>query len=181
MQTKILSLLFLFLTLACKSPEPRAPVIKKSGQFLKESVIRNKALQKRQEDQIQALIQADTGNTYYSSSNGFWYHYNIKKEDDTITPHFGDLVTFNYNILTLDGKTLYSREEIGDREYAVDQEDLFIGMRKGLKLMKAGETVTFLFPSSVAFGYYGDNEKIGHNIPIKSTVTLQSITPKDDL
>lgn len=181
MQNKALSIFILVLLMACKSPEPRAPIVKKSGQFLKESVIRNKAMQKQQEDKILAIMDADTGHTYLSSSNGFWYYYEEKKENDTMTPQFGDLVKFNYNILTLDGKTLYSKEEIGNREYAMDQEDLFVGMRKGLKLMKVGETVTFLFPSSVAFGYYGDNDKIGHNIPIKSTVTVKSITPNDDL
>ena len=47
--------------------------------------------------------------------------------------------------------------------------------------MKAGETVTFLFPSYKAFGYYGDKDRIGTNIPIKTTVTLHSIREQDSI
>ena len=62
------------------------------------------------------------------------------------------------------------------QNYAMDQQELFTGLREGLKLMKAGETVTFLFPSQKAFGYYGDNNKIGTNVPLKCEVTINSIT-----
>ena len=41
--------------------------------------------------------------------------------------------------------------------------------------MREGEMVTFLFPSHKAYGYYGIIDKIGANVPVKSTVTLKSI------
>jgi len=61
----------------------------------------------------------------------------------------------------------------------MDQEEIFSGLREGLKLMKAGETITFLFPSDKAYGYYGDENKIGANISIICTVTINSITQKE--
>jgi FKBP-type peptidyl-prolyl cis-trans isomerase len=42
--------------------------------------------------------------------------------------------------------------------------------------MKQGEMVTFLFPSYQAYGYYGDDNKIGTNIPLIAEVTLNTIT-----
>ena len=60
----------------------------------------------------------------------------------------------------------------------MDQQELFTGLREGLKLMKAGETVTFLFPSQKAYGYYGDENKIGTNIPLICQVTVNSIIKK---
>ena len=45
--------------------------------------------------------------------------------------------------------------------------------------MKAGETVTFLFPSQKAFGYYGDSNRIGTSVPLKCTVTINTITQKE--
>lgn len=60
----------------------------------------------------------------------------------------------------------------------MDQEELFTGLREGLKLMKAGEIVTFLFPSQQAYGYYGDENKIGTNISLICKVTVNSITQK---
>jgi FKBP-type peptidyl-prolyl cis-trans isomerase len=41
--------------------------------------------------------------------------------------------------------------------------------------MKIGETITFVLPSYNAYGITGDNNKIGLNQSIKSTVTLINI------
>lgn len=160
---------------SCQSPEPRYPVVKNSGHFLKESAMRNKTLQEREEKQIHQIIRQDSTRHYINSQNGFWYRYITQNDQNTATPGFGDTVQFSYEISTLEGQTVYTREEIGMREYNMDQEDLFTGLRKGLKIMKEGETVEFLFPSSVAFGYYGDENKIGPNMPVKVTVTVTSI------
>ena len=43
--------------------------------------------------------------------------------------------------------------------------------------MKKNETVTFLFPSHIAYGYHGDNKKIGTNQPLICTVTLRNFVP----
>ena len=47
-----------------------------------------------------------------------------------------------------------------------------MGLRDGIKLMRKNETVNFLFPSHVGFGYHGDNRRIGTNQPLLCTVTL---------
>ena len=38
--------------------------------------------------------------------------------------------------------------------------------------MSAGDTVVFLFPSYLCFGYQGDGEKIGINQPLRYTIEL---------
>ncbi|GGE16714.1 hypothetical protein GCM10010831_17510 [Psychroflexus salis] len=125
---------------------------------------------------ILQIIEKDKDAKYNNSNNGFWYTYKTKaSESDTIYPKKGDLVVFEYNLIELDGDTIYTTEEIGTREYYIDQERIFSGMRQGLKLMREGETVTFLFPSYKAFGYYGDLDRIGKNVALQSTVTLKSI------
>ena len=43
--------------------------------------------------------------------------------------------------------------------------------------LKKGETISFLFPSHMAYGYHGDDQKIGINQPIICTVTLKDIQP----
>ena len=74
---------------------------------------------------------------------------------------------------------LISREENGIQQYKVDQsnQDLISGIRQGLKFMKAGEQVTFLFPSYFAYGYYGLQYRVGRNQPVYCSVELISITP----
>ncbi|HLT54053.1 MAG TPA: gliding motility-associated peptidyl-prolyl isomerase GldI [Flavobacteriaceae bacterium] len=167
--------------LGCKTPEARKPVSASSGSFIDESVARNKALNEKERVQIEKLMANDSSKNYIASQSGFWYYYNNKVENDSLqTPDFGDLVKFNYDIKNLEGEIIYTETELKTQEYAMDQEELFTGLREGLKLMKEGETVTFLFPSQKAYGYYGDENKIGTNIPIICQVTVNSITENDN-
>lgn len=175
MKKNILAILSIGLVIACKSPEARRPVSSRTGSFLEESIIRNKALYEKEKLLFEGYMEQNPEFTYHTSANGFWYYYNSTKSDDTITPKFGDIVNFNYNIKSIQGDTIYSKTELNTQDYAMDQEELFSGLREGLKLMKTGETVTFLFPSNKAFGYYGDKNKIGVNVPLICEVTVNSI------
>jgi len=176
---KILTILLVILTfVGCESPEARRPVSVKTGSFIDQSVQRNKKLNSEQHEFIQQIIQNNQDIEYIASQSGFWYCYNVIVENNTIVPKFGDLVNFNYNVKDFNNKTIYTKEEIKTQNYFMDQEELFSGLREGLKLMKAGETITFLFPSDKAYGYYGDENKIGTNIPIICKVTINTISQK---
>ncbi len=180
MTRPVIILLLLSLTLGCKSPEARQPISRKSGSFIKESAERNIKLYQQEKERITSIMERHPDIDYIASESGFWYYYNTKVEQDSVTPGFGDVVNFNYNIKDLNGNTIYSIEEIPTQNYSMDQEELFTGLREGLKLMKVGETVTFLFPSQRAYGYYGDTKKIGTNIPIMCQVTVNSITQNNN-
>ncbi|MEH6537392.1 MAG: gliding motility-associated peptidyl-prolyl isomerase GldI [Psychroserpens sp.] len=166
----------LLLFAGCKTPEARQPERVQSGSFIKESAERNKKLNERERKRIETIIAQNPEYDYKASETGFWYYYHIKVAKDTIRPAFGDIVNFDYNIKDLNGNTIYTQQELGTRKYAMDQEELFTGLREGLKLLKPTESVTFLFPSQKAYGYYGDNEKIGTNIPLMVKVTVNEIT-----
>ena len=154
----------LLLAVGCKSPEARQPISVKTGSFIDDSVERNKKLNAREQSHIQKIIEEQTDKSFIASESGFWYYYNIKTDSDTLsTPNFGDIIDYNY-------------EDINTQRYVMDQQELFTGLREGLKLMKSGETVTFLFPSQKAYGYYGDQNKIGSNTPLICEVTVFSIT-----
>ena len=175
----LLVLLFCFISImACKSPEARRPVQSASGSFINESAERNKKIYAEEKAIIQEIMDANTENSYIASENGFWYYYNTKNDStSTQMPGFGDDITFTYDVKNLDGTSILSEEETGLQTYKIDQsnQDLISGLRDGLKLMKVGETVTFLFPSYKAYGYYGIENILGTNVPIQSKVTLKSI------
>jgi gliding motility-associated peptidyl-prolyl isomerase len=179
MKKLVAILSILMLIVSCKTPEARRPVSVKSGSFIDQSVQRNKKLILEEHDLIKTLIESDTNAEYMASPNGFWYTYNTKTEDESITPKFGDIVNFDYNVKDLNGNIIYTNEQLKQQNYAMDQQELFSGLREGLKLMKAGETVTFLFPSQKAYGYYGDTKNIGTSVPIMCRVTVNSITQKE--
>lgn len=176
MKTIVLLISTLCLLVSCKSPEARKPVSYSSGSFIDQSIARNIKLNEKEEKLFEDLMAQTPEKNYLSSNSGFWYYYNTKIENDSLsTPDFGDIVNFDYNLKYINGEVIYSKEELKNQDYAMDKEELFTGLREGLKLMKAGETVTFLFPSQKAYGYYGDENKIGVNIPLICEVTVNSI------
>lgn len=177
---KLLTLILLFLSLAsCKMPEARRPISAKTGSFIDASVERNKKLNAKEQATIKRLMEREKKN-YIASKSGFWYYYNTKVDIDSLeTPEFGDVINYDYNVKDLNGSVIYSKDDIKDKTYIMDKEELFTGLREGLKLMKTGETVTFLFPSQKAYGYYGDQNKIGTSIPLICEVTVHSITENE--
>jgi len=174
----IIFILSIILFVSCSETVARRPVTQKTGSYVKtETISRNKKLIAQDEAFIKKIIKKDTLNTYNVSSNGFWYSYVVKDTLGKQAPKVGDLVLFNYNIAAITGEEIVSKEELGNTVTQIDQSnpDIISGIRDGLKLMKEGETMTFLFPSYKAYGYYGYEDKISSNIPIRSTITLLEI------
>ena len=145
---------------------------------MSESVKRNKELKNIEEEIFRLKMENDSINNYISSEYGFWYYY---KEKDTMNNKFvttGDEVIFSYEVRNLNDSIIYSKEELGDKNYLVDKEELITGLQEGIKLMKEGEVVVFLFPSYKAYGYTGD-ERIGTNEPLIYIVQLKKIINKN--
>jgi gliding motility-associated peptidyl-prolyl isomerase len=178
----LLILILLISFSGCKSPEARRPVQRTSGSFIKASVERNKKIIEQEEAVIASIIQKDSTHDYLASESGFWYYYNKKDTLTTLFPKFGDDITFTYDIKHLNGEVILSEAENGLQIYKVDQsnQDLISGIRDGVKLMRAGEVVTFLFPSYKAYGYYGLEDKLGTNVPVQSTVSLKTINSTEN-
>jgi len=170
-------LLIVLSVVACTEPEPRKPVVRKTSTFLKESIERNITINKAAEDELKRLIDLDSTNHYIASPGGYWYMYQVKDSVSDRFPLKGDEVIYEYEISDIYGKKIYSREELGQRSYLVDKEELISGLQEGIKLMKEGEVVSFLFPSHKAYGYSG-YQKIGSNQPLRYTVTLKKIITK---
>ena len=173
-------ILFLIVLTQCAGPEPRRPVSVKTGSFIKQSVERNKELLAQEENFIQSIIEADSLHQYMSTDFGAWYYFDNQPETETERAGTDDLLSMNYNLLSLQNDTIYSEDELGTISFRVDKEELFPGLRSAVKLMGEGETATFLFPSHLAYGYHGDNEKIGPNTPLKSTITILKIEKSKD-
>jgi gliding motility-associated peptidyl-prolyl isomerase len=175
---KIISLLLLgmnLVTCCSQKQEARRPISQKSGEFMKQSIERNKKLNQGEEKLIADIIKKDTANDYIASKKGYWYYYNAKNTTMTAMPVKGDIAMFDYEIKDLAGKIIYSQAELKPQNYRVDKQDFIKGIQDGIKLMQKGEKVTFLFPSHMAFGYHGDDNRIGTNQPLLCTVTLNDI------
>lgn len=182
--TKLLACFFALALLlsSCNNQQARKPLSYSSGSFMKESVARNKKLIAGEESKIDSLIKKDTTSKYIATAKGYWYKYEIKSTSkDSITPKKGDVAYFDYEVKDLDGNVIYTELELRPQTYLVDKQNIMMGMRDGIKLMKKGEKVTFLFPSHMGYGYHGDNRRIGHNQPLMTTIFLRDIKPETEV
>jgi len=177
MKNLLIITILLLLCFSCKSPEARIPESVQSGSFLKASAERNKKLNELERKQIENIIKSNPDKDYIASKSGFWYYYTAKIESDTIQPQFGNIINFTFDVSNIKGDEIYPNS---NKTYVMDKEELFTGLREGLKLLKPTETATFIFPSQKAFGYYGDEHKIGTNIPLICKVTLNTIIERND-
>lgn len=177
-------ILFVFLVTilvsSCKQhQEARRPISQASGTFMKKSAERNKKLNASEEDQIDSLIKSNPKIKYFASTKGYWYTYVVQNTLDTLTPKKGDVAFFEYEIKDLKGRIIYSEVELKPQTYSVDKQNIMTGLREGIKLMHKNEKVIFLFPSHIAFGYHGDDKKIGTNQPLICTVTLHNFISEE--
>lgn len=175
----VLLLIFL-LASSCGVPEPRRPVKAKSSTYFGGDIERNKKLLAAEEQLIQNFMARDSLRLYEHSTSGTWYFYQKTNENSDYTPQPDDLVTMTYNIMGFENDTIYSHEEIGTVQYKVDKQEFFQGLRNSVKILKENETATFLYPSSLAYGFQGDGERIGVNVPIRSTITILKIEKQEE-
>ncbi|WP_433829150.1 gliding motility-associated peptidyl-prolyl isomerase GldI [Flavobacterium anhuiense] len=178
LKLSIYTLLFTVLLSSCKHhEEARRPISRTSGTFMKKSADRNKKLVANEEDVIKKIIKSNPKVKYYATPKGYWFSYDEKNINETAAPRKGDIAYFNMEIKDIKGATIYSESDLGPQTYYVDKQDIMMGLRDGIKRMHKNETVTFLFPSHIAYGYHGDNKKIGPNESLIVTVTLRNFVP----
>ncbi|AZQ44394.1 gliding motility-associated peptidyl-prolyl isomerase GldI [Nonlabens ponticola] len=172
---KITLLATLAMASSCKNLEAREAISTRTSTTTDFSIERNKELYAAQEAQIEEIIAADSLD-YQRSASGFYYTF--IKQDSIITDRakYGDRVTIEYNISSIDNQPIYTTSELSPLTKSLEQEyGIFKGLREGLKLMQENDEAIFYFPSYAAYGFYGDQDRIGINTPIRSRVKLLKI------
>ncbi len=168
--------LLVILSSSCKNQvKVREPKSRKSSTTTDFSIELNKERNAAEEAYIERVIAQDTID-FTRSPNGFYYRFIVQDSIAGDRPEFGDRVTFEYDLRNLEGETIYSKEELSPVTKSLEQEyGVFRGLREGLKLMQVNDEVLFYFPSYTAYGFYGDNKRIGLNTPLISRVKLLNI------
>lgn len=179
MKTNVVLFLIFLGLVSCLRPEPRKPIQRKTSFNDNVSIEFNKQLNSKEEALFKLYMEQDSLKVYNSSSNGFWYAYNHKSENTKISKT-GDIIEYNYEISTLDNNIIYNSNEIGKVNYIVDKQEIIKGLQFGLKLMNEGDVVTFLFPSHLAYGFIGDQNKIEINQQLIYKVQLLKINVKNE-
>jgi gliding motility-associated peptidyl-prolyl isomerase len=164
-----------FLLVSCfQEPEARKPISKAGGSYIKKSVSKNKAILEQEIALIDSITR-QLNDSLIVSTHGFRYYFDYTNPQAGPKPKIGNEVVYSYQVSSLNDQLLYSYENTGNKSYKIEREDHLIGLRHAIKLMSVGDTATFYFPSHLVYGYVGDQNKIGINMPLKYQITLKEI------
>jgi gliding motility-associated peptidyl-prolyl isomerase len=158
-----------------KETEARLPIKYSTGTFIKQSTARNKAILEEQETFFKTLMSKKSEISFLESKHGFWYYYHQKDTAHNPKPKKGAIVVFDYELRDTTEHLIYPKDRFLNRQYHVDKENIMVVLREGLKLLRAGEKVTFYTPSQMAYGFHGDQDKIAPNTPLIVTVWVKKV------
>lgn len=163
----------IFLTLlgilmgSCQEPTARKPIEQKSSTTQKLSIERNKQLLENENALLEQFIKTDSLHRYFRTDTGIRYYFQNKIEDDTKEIPVDEPIHFGYELYDLNNEAFYDQLKLTDTvKTTLSDTSLFPGIRLALWLLKEGEEAHFLIPSALAYGYSGDGEKIGANVPL---------------
>lgn len=162
---KYLIILVLIFTTACRNKVVQYPVSYDNDRerFMQFSQDLNKQILHDETEQIEEYI-ADSKMEFNHTSYGFWIS-NSGKSTPTMAKS-GDAVKYNYEVSDFDGNVIYSEQEIGTRQSLLGKENLPRGLHIGLQLIEKGDSAIALMPSFLAYGGYGDRNRINGNEPL---------------
>lgn len=113
---------------------------------------------------------------FIKTSYGFWTS-NLGETTSTMAKNL-DVVKYEYEVKTLNEQLVYSKEENKTQTIVMGKTDLPRGLQIGLQMIEKGDSATLLFPSALAYGSYGDQNKIGGNEPLVFTIYMLDIQKK---
>lgn len=153
-----------FLILSCaKNTQVHPPV----GGFLSEKdleVSKNRAknLNLAERSQIQEWINGQD-KKFYPTGLNYWT--DIENVDDRERKEDGDVVSYEYYLFDFNQEQLY-QEPIKNIDVKLGKFQELKAVDDALRYMKKGEEAMLLVPSVLAFGTYGDDEKIPNDMPV---------------
>ena len=170
-------ILLIFTFAACKNKVVQYPVTYDDDRqkFMEFSQDRNKQILNEDNELIQNYIDSldlDFNKTTY----GFW----ISNSGET-TPSMakaGDVVKYEYEISNFENEVIYTEEENGEQTIMMGRTDIPRGMQIALQMIEKGDSATVLLPSFLAFGGYGDRNKILGNEPLIFKIKMHEIQKK---
>lgn len=170
---------FSFVFFSCQNKEIYQPIQSTNNtQFITKSVELSK---KRQEDEKKtikkwmAIQDSLQGIKFQQTSAGFWIHF-IKQNNNPKAKE-NDYVDYTAQIKTLDNKLIYDFTEFGNKKVYLGKTHEIRGIDSALRMMGKADEVVLLLPSFVAYGVYGDEKKIGFNVPILVELKLNDVKP----
>ena len=156
--------LFLLIIFSCTKEQtvyaPVGSVVEKSE--LQESRERAKNINEVERRLIEEWMK-NQKEKFFPMPMGYWV--NIKGFDEREVQSDKKFVTYSYFMHDFESTKVYDQPK-GFRDIPLGKVSDIKAVENALKKLKTGEEVKLLVPSALAFGTYGDGEKIGSDIPL---------------
>lgn len=154
---------FPILIIACAKPQVHAPVGGVlSDKDLNVSQNRSRSLNELERQQIQTWINQQE-QPFYPMASNYWT--SNKSLLTTEKRKDYERISYQYDIYDFDKVKLYENPKVNKDVYLGKFEEIK-AVDDALRYMKVGEETTLLVPSILAFGTYGDNDKIPNDMPL---------------
>ncbi|WP_209390342.1 FKBP-type peptidyl-prolyl cis-trans isomerase [Chryseobacterium sp. RR2-3-20] len=123
---------------------------------------RSKNLNLIEREQIKDWIKGQK-TPYFPTQLNYWttvegLDYRKKRQDETF-------ISYSYDLYDFDQTKIYDKP-ITRQNAKFGHFDELKAVENALRFMKDGEEITLLVPSSLAYGTYGDENKIDNDIPL---------------
>ncbi len=154
----------LFLIISCaKNTQVHPPV----GGVLTEKDLeisknRAKNLNLMERNQIKDWISHQK-EKFYSTGLNYWI--DIENLEQREKKRDGDFVSYQYDLYDFNQEKLYTKPT-KNTEVELGKYEELKAVDDAVRFMKKGEEATLLVPSVLAFGTYGDDEKIPNDMPV---------------
>lgn len=162
---KVFVVILMFCVLSCgKNSQVQHPPVGGllSQKDLEASRNRSKSLNENERKQIQNWISQQS-EKYYPMAMNYWI--NTKNAATRLKKADGVAVNYKYMIYDFDGLKIYDKPEIKKNVQLGKFEDIK-AVENAVRYLSSGEKATILVPSVLAFGTYGDNDKISNDTPL---------------
>ena len=123
---------------------------------------RAKSLNLMERSQIQDWINYQD-QKFYSTGLNYWI--NVEDFEQRTKKKDGDLVSYQYDLYDFNQEKLYDKPT-KNIEVQLGKFDELKAVEDAVRFLNKGEEATLLVPSVLAFGTYGDDEKIPNDMPL---------------
>lgn len=157
---------------SCEKKVTQYPVSYNNDDFLKRSQERGKILLQEEIEWFETYMK-NSELTFQKTESGLWIS-NSGQKTATMA-NVGDYVNFTYQVYDLDNNLIYSYAQVGEHQAILGKANYTRGIHSALQLIEPGQEAKLLLPSFLAYGGFGDRDKIGPNQPIIVDLKINAI------
>lgn len=176
MKVKILGLLILTF-FSCNSRHEKEPVKVQDEKAVSEALVGvNQLLVKRNYQHIKNFVMR-TGWEARETERGIWIEILDDISGNSITD--GDKVKFEYSLKLINGSEPYGISTIIPKTITLGNSSLEPGLDYGLRMLSQGDSARMIIPPYLAFGNFGDSDKIPPDAILIYNVKIVKVWGKD--